>query len=225
MKQIGCDTAVSAILFDWDGTLLNSYRADASAYERMFHALGIQWGREDLEKHYSPNWHRVYRAAGIPQKQWAEADGLWRNAYRKQHPALMPGARQVLRRLSKQYLLALVTSGNGERVRKQLRRFGLSCLFSVHVFAEDTDRRKPHPAPLKLALQRLRLRPQGCVYVGDSPEDIEMARYTGVRAIGVYGPFPNHTRLRAAKADALLNSLRDLPELLRSLSRSELSGQ
>jgi phosphoglycolate phosphatase-like HAD superfamily hydrolase len=67
VKQIGCDTAVSAILFDWDGTLLNSYRADASAYERMFHALGIQWGREDLEKHYSPNWHRVYRAAGIPQ--------------------------------------------------------------------------------------------------------------------------------------------------------------
>jgi phosphoglycolate phosphatase-like HAD superfamily hydrolase len=49
------------------------------------------------------------------------------------------------------------------------------------------------------------------VYVGDAPEDIEMARRAGVAAIGVLGPFPTAERLRLAKPEVLLESIRDLP--------------
>ena len=49
-----------AVLFDWDGTLLNSYEADLRAYLSMFHALGINWTERELAQHYSPNWLRVY---------------------------------------------------------------------------------------------------------------------------------------------------------------------
>lgn len=208
---------VKVVVFDWDGTLLDSYHADKCAYEKMFESLGIQWSTRQLEKHYSPNWHRVYRAAGIPRSRWEEADRLWQRHYRSQNPALMPGARRVLERLLRHYRLGLVTSGNGARVRKQLRKFGFTRHFAACVFAEDLRRRKPHPAPLRLALQRLKVKPGVCVYVGDSPADVEMARRTGARAIGVFGPFPNRTRLRAAGANALLRSLRELPRALRSL--------
>jgi phosphoglycolate phosphatase-like HAD superfamily hydrolase len=61
------------------------------------------------------------------------------------------------------------------------------------------------------------LDPADCVYVGDSPEDLEMARRAGVRAIGVLGPFPTEARLRAAKPDLLLNSIIELPDALREL--------
>jgi phosphoglycolate phosphatase-like HAD superfamily hydrolase len=54
---------VRGVLFDWDGTLLDSHHADVQAYLGMFSALGIDWGVEDLMRHYSPDWHRVYRAA------------------------------------------------------------------------------------------------------------------------------------------------------------------
>ena len=54
-----------AVLFDWDGTLLNSYEADLRAYVSMFRALGIDWNERDLARHYSPNWLRVYRAARL----------------------------------------------------------------------------------------------------------------------------------------------------------------
>src|SRR5574341_2617432 len=91
---------VRAVVFDWDGTLLDSYHADAAAYQEMFRRLGIAWGIAELEKHYSPNWHRVYRAAGIPKKRWGEADRLWRAAYASLRPALMNGSRRVLRRLT-----------------------------------------------------------------------------------------------------------------------------
>ena len=206
---------LSAVIFDWDGTLLDSYHADATAYQEMFRMLGIEWGIAELEKHYSPNWHRVYRAAGIPRRRWAEADRLWRGAYEHLRPALMPRTRRVLRRLAHDYMLGLVTSGNRARVRGQLQKFGFAQIFRAAVFAEDARQKKPHPAALKLALARLRLRPKECVYVGDSPEDMEMARRAGVRAIAVFGPFPNHRRLRATNADALLKSLDELPGTLK----------
>jgi HAD superfamily hydrolase (TIGR01509 family) len=209
--------ALKAVVFDWDGTLLDSYHADSTAYQEMFKKLGIEWGIAELEKHYSPNWHRVYRAAGIPRGRWAEADRLWRSAYAHLRPALMPGTRRVLRHLARHFVLGLVTSGNRARVRGQLRKFGFAQAFRAAVFAEDARQKKPHPAALKLALARLRLRPTECAYVGDSPEDMEMARRAGVRAVAVLGPFPNHKRLRAAGADALLESLDELPRTLKKL--------
>jgi beta-phosphoglucomutase-like phosphatase (HAD superfamily) len=53
------------VLFDWDGTLLDSYAADTRAYLAMFRALEIKWGVEQLETHYSPNWYQVYRVARV----------------------------------------------------------------------------------------------------------------------------------------------------------------
>jgi phosphoglycolate phosphatase len=213
------------VVFDWDGTLLDSYHADAAAYQVMFRKLGIEWGIAELEKHYSPNWHRVYRAAGIPHRRWTEADRLWRNAYAHLRPALMPGVRRVLRQLARKYELGLVTSGNGARVRGQLRKFRVAEIFRAAVFAEDARHRKPHPAPLKVALTRMRVRPGECVYVGDSPEDVEMAQRAGVRTVAVFGPFPNHARLRRARADALLDSIGELPAAVREIQKAEIRSQ
>jgi beta-phosphoglucomutase-like phosphatase (HAD superfamily) len=68
---------VRAVILDWDGTLLDSYRADARAYQFMFRALRIKFSSRDLARHYSPDWYRVYRAAKIPRSQWQLADKLW----------------------------------------------------------------------------------------------------------------------------------------------------
>lgn len=205
---------IRAVIFDWDGTLLNSYRADSAAYLKMFRAVGIPWGLEELARNYSPDWYRVYRAAGLPRARWPEADRLWGRFYAKEQPRLMPHARRVLRRLARHHTLAVVTSGNRARVLRQHKLFGLDGLFAARVFAEDTVRRKPHPAPLRLALRRLRLKPDACIYVGDAPEDIEMAHAAGMRAVGVLGPFPTHERLRAARPAALLKSIGELPHYL-----------
>jgi HAD superfamily hydrolase (TIGR01509 family) len=206
---------IEHVLFDWDGTLLNSFEADANAYAYMFGALGMDWSIAELKRHYSPNWHRVYRAAGIPRAKWDEADRLWRLFYKKQMPKLQPGAMNVLRTLDRRFKLALVSSGSRARVRKQLREHNVSSMFLTKVCSEDTPRRKPHPAPLRMALEKLRARPQTSIYIGDAPEDIEMAHRAGVRAIGVLGGSPVPERLRAASADALIETIRDLPALLK----------
>jgi phosphoglycolate phosphatase-like HAD superfamily hydrolase len=88
-------------------------------------------------------------------------------------------------------------------------------MFRAKVCSEDAPHRKPHPAPLQMALDRLRIAPEVCVYVGDAPEDIEMAHRAGVRAIGVLGGSPVPERLRAALPDAMIETIRQLPAALR----------
>jgi HAD superfamily hydrolase (TIGR01509 family) len=208
------------VLFDWDGTLLNSFLADTRAYLAMFSALGIEWTSKDLDRHYHPDWYRVYRAARLHRSRWDEADKLWRQAYSREKPKLLPGTRVVLRALAKRFRLALVTSGDGDRVRRQLKDLRLADIFMACVCSEDAAHRKPHPAPLRRALGLLHVKPSECVYVGDSPQDMEMARRVGVRAIGVLGPFPTERGLRAAHPAILLDSVKDLPRYLVEMPQS-----
>ena len=209
-------SVTECVLLDWDGTLLDSFKADAQAYIDMFAALGLPWSVAELKRHYSPNWHRVYRAARLPRAKWDEADRLWMKFYRTHRPELQPGARRVLCALERRFTLALVSSGSRARVRRQLREHEVSAMFRTKVCSEDAPRRKPHPAPLRMALERLRLSPKVCVYVGDAPEDIEMAHRAGMRAIGVLGGSPVPERLRGASPDAMIETIRELPALLRN---------
>jgi HAD superfamily hydrolase (TIGR01509 family) len=211
--------SIEGVLFDWDGTLINSYHADTSAYLAMFKEMGIAWGLDELEKHYSPNWYQVYRAARLPRKRWKDADRAWRAHYAKHRPKLIAGVRRVLARVGNAHHLGLVTSGDRDRVIRQLREFRLTTLFAARVCSGDTRRKKPHPEPLRLALRQMKLDPAACVYVGDAPQDVEMARRAGVRAIGVLGPFPTEKRLRAAKPEFLIGSIEELPDVLKRLLR------
>jgi pyrophosphatase PpaX len=208
---------LTGVMFDWDGTLLDSYHADSLAYLAMFRGIGLTWGLEELAANYSPDWYMVYRAAGIPQERWNEADRLWRASYAKHPSKLMTGARWVLRQLRTRYQLGLVTSGDRDRVCRQLRAFGLTRFFRARVCGGDTEEKKPHPAPLLLALEKMKLRAAECVYVGDTPEDLAMARVVGMRAIAVLGTFPTEKSLRAARPEFLLEGLQELPELLERL--------
>src|SRR5258708_313404 len=207
--------STECVLFDWDGTLLDSFEADGQAYIHMFAGLGLPWSMADLKRHYSPNWHHVYRAARLPRAKWEEADRLWMKFYRTHQPELQPGARRVLCALERRFTLALVSSGSRARVRRQLREHEAAAMCRTEVGSEDAPRPKPHPAPLRMALRRLPPSPMVCVYVGDAPEDIEMAHRAGVRAIGVLGGSPVPERLRRASPDAMIKNIRELPGLLR----------
>jgi pyrophosphatase PpaX len=206
-----------AVLFDWDGTLLDSYHADSQAFLAMFRAMGVDWGLPELEQHYSPDWYAVYRAAKIPEERWGAADQVWREFYSKHPSKLMAATRKVLAQLNKRHKLGLVSSGDRDRVSRQLREFKLTRVFRTRVLGGDTAEKKPHPAPLLKALKEMKADPRDCVYVGDTPEDVEMARAAGVRAIAVLGPFPTEKKLRAVKPEILLHELQELPPLLRKL--------
>ena len=185
----------------------------------MFRALGIDWTERDLARHYSPNWLRVYRAARLPRSKWLEADRLWTRAYKSENPPLLRRRAPRGTAAREKFDLGIVTSGNRPRVRRQLREFELASYFSACVCSEDAREKEAASGAAAAGAQaHCAAIPEHCVYVGDTAEDIEMARRAGVRAIGVLGPFPTAARLRAAKPEIILNSVAELPKYLRTIS-------
>lgn len=197
-------TALAAVLWDWDGTLLDSAEASYRCYVRLFDSYGIGFDRALFSRSYSPNWHRTYEAVGLPPDLWPEADQRWLDHYCAEESRLVPGAREALARLDEAGIAqGIVTSGDRTRVSRELSGLEVERYFRTVVFGGDTHNRKPHPDALLLALERMAVAPARAAYVGDSPEDVEMARAAGVRAVGVPGGFPNREALAAALPDLL----------------------
>ncbi|MFQ5790458.1 MAG: HAD family hydrolase [Acidobacteriota bacterium] len=196
---------VTAIVFDWDGTLMDSYASGFQASMAVFQHFGIPADGDRFLTTYNPNWYETYRTVGLPEEDWEKADRLWLEHYHRNPPRLYPFARRTLEALCKHgYELALVTSGTRDRVIGELAGYDLKRFFSATVCFEDTRDKKPHPAPLRKALERMKRAPATSVYVGDRPEDILMGRRTGTFTIGVESNYVTRTLLEKAAPDLIL---------------------
>ena len=197
-----------AVLFDWDGTIVDSAEASFRCYVRLFESYRIPFDRERFQRTYSPDWYRTYAALGLPKECWDEADDRWLGFYAGEENVMLGGAREALARLQQAGLaLGIVTSGSRPRVAREIEGLGLRGLFGAVISAEDVEKRKPDPEPIVRGLEILAVPAGAAAYVGDSPEDVEMARAAGVYVVGVPGPFPNREELRASRPDLVCDSL------------------
>jgi HAD superfamily hydrolase (TIGR01509 family) len=201
-----------AILFDWDGTLVDSYPAGFEASRAVARHFGIPFDRQRFLATYSPNWYESYRAVGLPEENWTRADAIWLETYSQQGIELYPFARATLSTLAGHgYLLGLVTSGNRERVVRELARFQLEDAFCVLVCHEDSSQKKPHPEPLQTALELIGRPPGETVYVGDRPEDILMGLAVGTYTVGVESSYGTRADLERVAPNLLLPHAGHLP--------------
>jgi phosphoglycolate phosphatase/pyrophosphatase PpaX len=184
---------VKAVLFDLDGTLLDSFSLHYSAYEVMFGHFGIEMEKELFLSTYSPDWYRTYKAFGLDEKHWERANTLWLEAAAAHSPVLFPGVEEVLDELGSLYKLGIVTSGSSSRVINDLDRLAIAHRFSIVVTGDDISKPKPAPESLEMALVHLNLSPSESLYVGDAHADFEMSRAAGVTFIGVSSEFANLT--------------------------------
>jgi HAD superfamily hydrolase (TIGR01509 family) len=201
---------VKAIVFDWDGTIVDSAEPTYRCYARLFAELGVAFDREVYARTYSPNWYQTFRALGVPEERWPHADARWLFHFAEETVELIDGARDALEDLaSRGIAAAVVTSGTRERVTREIREHGLHGIIRECVCGPDLEHKKPHPAGLQLCLSRLGVSPNDAAYVGDSPEDVEMARAAGVYAVAVPGGYPNRDALAASRPDAMHQTVLD----------------
>jgi HAD superfamily hydrolase (TIGR01509 family) len=207
-----------AVLFDWDGTLADTAEASYRCYVRMFAEYGIAFDRDAYRRTYSPDWYHTFRCVGLPEERWADADERWLRYFAEETVALIDGARDALEALARRGVTqAIVTSGSRPRVERELVAHGLGHHFRHVVCGTDTERRKPHPDPLHLCLERLGVPAAEAAYVGDSPEDVLMAKAANVYAVAVPGAYPNREALAAAGADVIAEDLAGAIEALTTL--------
>ena len=210
-------SAPRVILFDWDGTLFDSFEATRGASLAVFRHFGIALDDARYHETYRPDWHETYRLLGIPEDRWDEAGGIWHAEYnaRAARTGLLPGAIETLDALGATGArTGIVTSASRERLDADLDRAGLGERFDVTVAFEEAKRKKPHPEGLFLAIGRLGADPGTVLYVGDRPEDLVMGQRAGVRTAGVASPFSSEALLAEAGPDLMLGRIGDLASRL-----------
>lgn len=204
-------TSITTLLFDWDGTLVDSAQLGLTAFEQSFAALGATFDHEIYRAVYSPNWYSVYEAMGLPKEKWQMADELWIQHYGAQTAQPVAGARQTIKELrEKGYRLGVVSSGSECRVARELSELGLESFFETVVCNEQMENKKPHPEGLETALRSLGCASKATGYVGDSPEDIEMGKRANMLTVGVPSSYPTSWKLKTHNPDIFIESLADL---------------
>jgi beta-phosphoglucomutase-like phosphatase (HAD superfamily) len=204
--------AMEAILFDWDGTLVDSLGAFHRANAIVMEAFGLSFDVARYREHYTPDWREMYRRLGVPRDRLDEANRLWEETFADDGDAVIafPGTVEALERLrTAGTVLGLVTAGHRDVVEPQLARTGLGPLLPIRVFGDDLPVHKPDPAPLRLALRLAGdgHRPETSIYVGDAPTDMLMAVAVGARAVGIESVLGDPGDLRAAGAAELAPSV------------------
>ena len=202
---------IDTLVFDWDGTLVDSAHIGLAAFQHSFAELGFAFQIETYEANYSPNWYLTYEALQLPKDLWAKADALWQQHYGEQTAMLIEGVEETLTDLhAKGYRLGVVTSGSEYRVNREMTRSGLNGLLDVVICNEHIVNKKPHPEGLELAMRSLVSKPEQTAYVGDAPEDIEMGKRGKVLTVGVRSNYPSSSRLLSAEPDIYLEHILEL---------------
>lgn len=209
----------AAIVFDLDGTLVDSLRDLSASVNEVLSALQRPT-REDYEIRSMIGHgvaHLLGEALGDVPELLPKARELFRGIYEARLLATTrcyPGLPEVLRQLAQRVPLAIATNKPSAFTSKIVAGLNLEALgLSAWASADEVPARKPDPAVLRLACERLGgpLGPIG--YVGDMPVDIATARNFGGIAVGVaWGFDPAGTR--AANPDLWLNQPSDLLRLL-----------
>jgi phosphoglycolate phosphatase len=208
-----------AVLFDFDGTLADSYAAIAASVNHVRASHGF--ARLPLEKIRTHVGHGpVYlmeRTVGGPDP---EADLAM---YRAHHPQvmgplthLMPGVADMLKTL-RSWAIRLGVCSNKPRVFTQqlLVDLGVAEYFEVVVGPEDVEHIKPAPDMIIRALSGLGLSPDEALYVGDMLVDIQTANSARVRVMVVATGSDGEDVLRSGGAEHVLHNLGELPAILR----------
>jgi HAD superfamily hydrolase (TIGR01509 family) len=208
-----------AVLFDMDGTLVDSNYLHVHAWTRAFHDVGIA----------VESW-RIHRSIGMDGARLLEtlsgdadddtqkrAKDLHLRYLREAAPLMrrLPGARELLERIrSLDLQIVLATSSSEEELA--LTRPVLDCedLLTAATSSKDVEVAKPEPTIIEVALQRAGVDAGDAVYVGDAVWDIVACDRAGVRAIGLLSGGVSRDELENAGAEAVFENPRELADHL-----------
>ena len=218
-RRVSRRTRPVAVLFDLDGTLIDSIELILTSMRHAFSARGSS----------APTDAEWLTGVGIPLRTAfrrftdddVEVDALiaaYREHQLAHHDRLVRCYDEVVNTVTELHRhghpLAVVTSKSDWLAQRGLEHVGIDSLFATVVGCDSCARHKPDAEPVLTALERLKYETDESVFVGDSVHDIEAGNAAGVVTIAaLWGPF-SRAELLPARPTLLLERIADLPQVL-----------
>lgn len=182
---------LSALLFDLDGTLVNTDPIHFVAWQKMLSRYGIDIDESFYQKNISGRLNPEILADILPQLSPQEAVEFADEKeamFREMAPSLqrLPGLTELLAWTDTHNIKrGLVTNAPRANAYFMLEVLGLGAAFELIVLAEDEEKAKPDPTPYRVAAQRLGVSVENAIALEDSPSGIRSAVGAGIKTIGI----------------------------------------
>ena len=209
---------VTAVIFDVDGTLVDSNDLHAAAWRDAFRRFGKEVPWDKLRRNIGKGSDQYLPCFLSPGEVGAIGEALAKNKseiYRKNYfpqARPFPGVRQLLERIRRDGArTALATSAEREELQAMRQLLDIEDLLNAQTSAADAERSKPAPDIFAAALAQLGNPPaQDVLVVGDTPYDVQAARQLGLATIGLLCGGFNEEELRRSGCCALYRDPADL---------------
>jgi HAD superfamily hydrolase (TIGR01549 family) len=208
-----------AIIFDIDGTLVDSVDLHAKAWQEAFQHFGHDIEFHDIRSQIGKGGDQllpVFLSEEELKQRGKEIENYRSDLYKRKYLNQVkgfPGVRELFLKIKQNgQQVALASSAKGDELQTYEQIAHIEDLVEVETSSADAERTKPHPDIFEAALSRLGddVSRDDVIVVGDSPYDAEAAKRAGVRTVGVRcGGFPEQD-LRAAGCVAIYDGPQDL---------------
>ena len=210
---------INTILFDFDGTVANTNGLIIDSWQYVYQALTGRRASEEVIKSTFGEPLAISMEKAFPDTPPQQSIDLYREHQKDIYEDMIepfPGMTELIRELKERnYKIGIVTSRLRNTTMIGLRKFGLLRYIDDIVTCEDTDRHKPDPAPVLIALERLSADPQEALMVGDSRFDIGCAHNAKVKAVLVgWAEAMNGEEAEEEKPEYIIEKAEDLLRII-----------
>ncbi len=207
---------INAVLFDFDGSVVNSEPLHLASFRELLTSLGIKISKA---RHYSEFTGigstaiitTLFREHGINEnvKEWVEKRKKIYQGYVMQGKLkTIPGVRTFLRFLKKKKIkTAIVSGGHGTNIKLALKKTKLEKFFDTIIGLENVKNRKPHPEGFLLAAKLLGVKSRECIAIEDAPSGVQAAHTAGMKIICIKSLAPVDLK----KCDYVIDSYQHFP--------------
>ena len=203
---------IKAIIFDFDGVINNGVEVHYDFYRDLCKSNNIKppfstkkefrgwFDARDYKINYQNLDISLKDQKNIPYAEYIKQVGI----------PLIKGIKEVIEKLSKKYVLAVVSTNHKEIIEHQLKVYGILKFFKVIIGNGDVFKIKPHPEALLKCLKELKLSNKEVIYIGDMVSDIETSRNANIKIISVTWGWSPKEELKKAKPDWIVDNPKEL---------------